>query len=56
MPDRLMHHGYGMHHAVPGGEGARGGGAALGLWLELGRNGLLVVFGRGGVDAVGIGR
>ena len=44
-----MHHGYGVHHAG-------GGGAALGLWLAFGRNGLLVVLGQDGVDVVGIGR
>ena len=47
-----MHGGYGVHHAVQGTEG----GASLGLWLEVGRNRLLAVVGRDGVDAVGIGR
>ena len=32
------------------------GGAALGLWLELGLNELLVVSRQDGVDAVGVGR
>ena len=42
-----------MHHVAPGGEGEE---AALGLWLEFGRNGVLAVLRQGGVDAMGIGR
>ena len=33
-------------------QGGRGGRAALGMWLELGQNGLLAVLRRGGVDVV----
>ena len=46
MLDRLMHHGQGVHHAVPGGEGGGGGeqhwacvfleGLTSGLGLRLG--------------------
>ena len=53
MLDRLMHHGYGLHHAVPGGEG---GGAAMGLRLAFAWNGLLTVLRRREVDVEGVGR
>ena len=51
-----MHDGHVVHYAVPCGGGWRGGGAGSDLWLELGRNGLLAVLMRIGLNAEGSGR
>ena len=51
--DRLTHHGYGVHHAVPGGKGGESiSGAVACVWMGWIVGSVMP----GGVDVVGIGR